>query len=709
MACVSSVNYNVLVGGRKVAEFKPERGLRQGDPLSPCLFILVADVLSSMLDKAVNDGRLCGIKLARSCPPISHCFFADDSLLFLNASKGDCVVVAEILKFYCEASGQDMNLDKSNLFYSKNTPLEVKEDICETLGIKEASNPGKYLGLPTLWERSKVVALNFVKERMVNKIQNWKHFPMGVFKFPKSFCKDLDAEVARFWWGNKEGGRGIHWQAWSKARVVKGIYFPNSDFLNAKKGSRASWGWYSILVGRDALHLGIGWKLGSGDNIRIWGDRWIPSLKNQVISSVMPNSDWEDRRVSSIIVDGKWRLGNLENFLSMEEVNAIKRLHIPVGIQEDERVWVHVNRGIFTVKSGYHAVKHHMAKPVEVRASSSFSINKDLWGAIWKLKVAEKVKHFVWRLCSGSLPFLSNLRQRRCLMDACCPICRKEEESGEHLFLFCGWTELVWFGSLFCARWDRFEVRRIEEWWYCLLCGASKADDWTAALFAYTCWNIWKCRCKFIFEHIEVDSSFVIQNSFSAAAEFWNANGFSNGGSGRLSSGVCDNRWVPPDNNGLKFNCDASFLRDSGAAGLGIVVRNRQGILFGGRSLRVQACSEVVAEALALLEALKLGLDFCDRPLLFESDCRNLVMTVNQKDVNWDWRVSGIMKEILLVCGQLSWPSILHVKRSVNKAADWVAKNALRRMCPLVWDVCPPSSLALILDADIGVDRDGIG
>ncbi|KAF7814301.1 reverse transcriptase [Senna tora] len=303
MACVSSVNYNVLVGGRNVAEFKPERGLRQGDPLSPCLFILVADVLSSMLNKAVNDGRLCGIKLAR----------------------GDCVVVAEILKAYCEAFGQDMNLDKSNLFYSKNTPLEIKDDMC-------------------------------------------------------------------------------------------------------------------ILVGRDALQLGIGWKLGNGENIRIWGDKWIPSLKDQAISSVLPNPGWEDRRVSSIIVDGRW---NLENILSKEEVNAIKRMYIPIGAQEDERVWVHVNRGVFTVKSGYHVVKQHMAKPVEVRASSSVSVNKELWGAIWKLKVAEKVKHFVWRLCSGSLSVFCNLRQRRCLEDALCPICRKEEESSEHLLLFCGWTELV--------------------------------------------------------------------------------------------------------------------------------------------------------------------------------------------------------------------------------------------------------------------------
>ncbi|KAF7825359.1 uncharacterized protein G2W53_016523 [Senna tora] len=72
---------------------------------------------------------------------IGFCFFADDSLLFLNASKGDYEIVADILGKYCEASGKEMNLDKSSLFSSKNTPDCVKEDICKTLGIVETSNP----------------------------------------------------------------------------------------------------------------------------------------------------------------------------------------------------------------------------------------------------------------------------------------------------------------------------------------------------------------------------------------------------------------------------------------------------------------------------------------------------------------------------------------------------------------------------------------
>ncbi|KAF7843116.1 reverse transcriptase [Senna tora] len=726
------------------------------------------DVLSSMLVKAVEEGKVAGVKLARSCPSLTHCFFADDSLLFMNASKGDCGVVKEILRCYCEASGQDMNLDKSNIFFSKNTPDCIREDICADLGIVASSNPGKYLGLPTLWERSKVVALSFVREKMMRKIQSWKKnvlsqagreilikavassvpaFPMVVFKFPKVFCKDLDAAVARFWWDKKEGGGGIHWQAWNKitrskkegglgfrdfeafnvallaklawrllmclnelwVKVIKGIYFPNSSFLEARKGARASWGWSSLIVGRDALKLDLGWRVGDGEQIRIFGDRWLPSLEDSKLSSSSPNPDWDDRRVSSIIQEGRWKLDDVEDFLSRDEVNAILGMPIPFDRLDDGRVWLPSRKGVFDVKLGYHVIKGRMVIVDASKPYSSFSVPKELWGAIWKLKVPGKVRHFIWRVCSNSLPVMSNLVRRRCGVNALCPVCNMEEESSEHMLLFCKWTEMVWFGSMLCARWNRFDVRRVEDWWCNLLLGESKVEDWSASLFAFTCWFVWKARCRMVFEHVPVDSLFVIQKSFSAAAEFWNANGWCSGGSGLRLGAVMEDRWSPPIGNALKINCDAAFSCESGIAGLGIVIRNEYGVVVDGKGVRTNACSAPVAESLALREALRLALDLQLVNFSVESDCNDLVKAINLKDVNWDWRCSNIVKDILLLCGRLNWPSIMHVKRSANKAADWLASVVSRRMCPLDWDVNPPSSLAEILLFDCCRFKTGIG
>lgn len=86
MRCISMVSYQILINGQPSSSFKPERGLRQGDPLSPYIFILCVDVLSGLLHKAASSKEIHGIKVARSAPQLSHLFFADDSLLFSRAT-----------------------------------------------------------------------------------------------------------------------------------------------------------------------------------------------------------------------------------------------------------------------------------------------------------------------------------------------------------------------------------------------------------------------------------------------------------------------------------------------------------------------------------------------------------------------------------------------------------------------------------------------
>lgn len=77
--CISTVSYSVLINGEAKGYIQPSRGLRQGDPLSPYLFLLCGEGLSALLKKAEMEGRIKGIQVCRGAPSLSHLFFADDT------------------------------------------------------------------------------------------------------------------------------------------------------------------------------------------------------------------------------------------------------------------------------------------------------------------------------------------------------------------------------------------------------------------------------------------------------------------------------------------------------------------------------------------------------------------------------------------------------------------------------------------------------
>ena len=124
MSCVSSVSFEVVVNGGKFAGFKPSRGLRQGDPLSPYLFILGQEVLSRFIEHDLRLKNVAGIKTSISGPTISHVMYADDIVLFSKASRKDAESLVKILEYY-RWSSQAINRRKSGVFFSKHTHSHV--------------------------------------------------------------------------------------------------------------------------------------------------------------------------------------------------------------------------------------------------------------------------------------------------------------------------------------------------------------------------------------------------------------------------------------------------------------------------------------------------------------------------------------------------------------------------------------------------------
>ncbi|KAF7825477.1 putative protein phosphatase 2C 65 [Senna tora] len=572
----------------------------------------------------------------------------------------------------------------------------IKEEVCDILGIKDSVDPGFYLGLPMVLGRSKVEALAFVREKVTRKVSSWRNnflshagrevlvkavvnaipaYSMSVFKFLKKSYKELDSLISNFWWGLKEDGSKVHWKAWHKlvkpkvegglgfkdfesfnlsllakqawrmvespnelwVQVLKGLYFPSEDFLSAKKGHKASWVWSSILEGRKLLLEGSCWKVRDGCSVSVWGDRWIPGLEGFRLSSILPE-DGIDLRVVDLIQDGSWNLSSIQEHLEPIEVKAIKAVSIPSGGGADRLVWPFSKSGKFEVKGGYRFACKSFGAVDCSDPSCSFSSPPSLWKAVWGLGVGPKVRMFLWRAWK---PYLL----------------------GKH---YLG-------GNVRCLLTARFVGWRRRRW--SMLCYYNKEiDEKGLLLVASICWEVWKARCDFIFQGVQVDPMKCCLKACSAVMEIC--------GLGKahprpvLKPAVVDfvpNCWIPPCKDSVKVNFDGAFKKDSLDAGVGFLVRDMDGDMWMGYSGKVFASSSLVCEALALKMAISMVDCLPDLKFIFEMDCEVLF------NLNLSFSL---------------------VRRNGNQAADWLAKSALKGLAPSGWVINPPPPLARLLALD---------
>lgn len=137
MQCITTVTYSFLLNGTAQGYVKPSRGVRQGDPLSPYIFILCSEVLSGLCNKAQREGMLVGIRLAKESRRVNHLLFAYDNMFFTKAAKKSCEALHDILLTYESVSGQKINVAKSSITFSSKASLDIKEQAKDILDIRK--------------------------------------------------------------------------------------------------------------------------------------------------------------------------------------------------------------------------------------------------------------------------------------------------------------------------------------------------------------------------------------------------------------------------------------------------------------------------------------------------------------------------------------------------------------------------------------------
>lgn len=550
MCCVKSVRYTVKYNGELLEPFIPSRGLRQGDPLSPYIFLFVAEGLTCLLEKEVQLGRITPVKIARGSPGISNLLFADDSLLFFKADGEEAKVIKHVLDLFQRGSGQLLSNSKCSILFSEVCPSAVQQNIKQVLEISTSTFESKYLGLPTPEGRMKECMFQPIMERFIKRCSDWTErymshaaketlvksviqslptYCMGVFKMTQGFCEKYERLIRDFWWGDDSGHRKVHWMAWEQmikpkrgggigfrdmklfnqallarqawrlierpeslcARVLKSKYYPNGNLLDTVFASDASPVWRGIEHGLELLKKGLIWRIGDGTRINIQRDQWIPRKEGLKTTNFIRRCRlrWVNQLMQP---DGTgWNTDLIRQLFYRFDAEAICNIKLPKGKVEDCLAWHYEKKGIFSVRSAYWlaATQQHQNNQ---RASSSTNDvdDRSIWGIIWKAKVPGKIRIFGWRVATNTLATKKNKWRRTLEVDSTCKICGNGEEDEFHAVVAC--TKSRALRNEMRAVWDlpaEDQFRNTgEDWLQHLLDPCSMESRVKTLLLLWRCW-----------------------------------------------------------------------------------------------------------------------------------------------------------------------------------------------------------------------------
>ncbi|XP_026459802.1 uncharacterized protein LOC113360512 [Papaver somniferum] len=394
-----SAKISVLVNGGPCGFFSVGRGLRQGDPLSPILFLIAEEVLSISISKQIHDGKIVPMVNRNGCQP-SHMLFGDDIFVFCNGKRKSLDNLMKLLTNYQKASGQVINKVKSKCFVGGVSETR-RRSIADFLQMELSEFPDKYLG----------VILN---PGRVKNHQVWVKKLITV-KYEK-ICAPITEGgfgLRRFEVINKALLMTLLWKI--KTEDEEWIQFMNDKFKDKNgiwiKYHRKSSIWPGLKWVMNEVQEDSRWIVGNGKEISVWRDKWI---KEDALKEMHPDnifiSRYEDMKVSDLILNGEWSIPvEIWFFFSKEEIPII-------GEGEDKLIWNPDMTGKFSVKSAVHLIR-------------------------------KKYPKVTWGACATE----ENYRKKGFSTVSKCYLCGNGQDTMEHILWYCDFSEKIWhwLGGIF--------------------------------------------------------------------------------------------------------------------------------------------------------------------------------------------------------------------------------------------------------------------
>ncbi|KAJ4755627.1 RNA-directed DNA polymerase (reverse transcriptase)-related family protein [Rhynchospora pubera] len=721
MACVTSSRFSIVLNGSTDGFIQPTRGVRQGCSLSPYLFILALDVFSRLLNFMVQKGELKGVTIARGAPTLTTLLYADDLLIFGEASQAEVMKIQQLLNLFCGMSGQEIGTDKSRIWFSKHTPLEVQRLISSAFAASKASPSDVYLG--TTIVANKPGDFGPLLDKIDSKLQPWKRqflsqagkvvliksvieplllYTMSNTAIPAAIIKVIEGKLRAFFWDKggssrmplvawksitrpkDHGGLGLkdltcfnlslHMKAlWSIIsgssaiwiNLVRAKYLSCATIWNSHRTRKCTALWRALIGVRQELQDNVRWQIGNGETCRALGEPWHDMWRHYQPS----NADQRRLTVSQLLNtdDGTWNTAKLIELFGFHGALylAVTFPSTPIQNQHSDRlIFTATHNGKFTLKGAYRLLSAHKS-PVQQHHSLLKPLLKRIWSAP---NILPKVHIFLWKVLNSALPLDHIFATRFGNQPHGCHFCGAEKEDVTHALFKCDQARLVWFNSGLGIHSDMLpdDVKEI------LLLLTGLLDDQQMSLFAANIWNLWKQKCKSVFEG----------KKFSAQAVNRAA-----GASVRLlthATMVHSPRTVvpvPSPEHPIADCCcylDGSWMTQGfgGSAGA-YVIMDKEGILVQYGCLVLDSFSPIHSEILAFKAAIMainyLNFTSCN----FFTDCAllNSVMQGAASVETVDWHS---FHDLLDLKGAFDCQSFRchHIGRDFNGLADSIAKYA---------------------------------
>ncbi|KAA0047098.1 LINE-1 retrotransposable element ORF2 protein [Cucumis melo var. makuwa] len=438
--CISNVTYSVIVNGRPQGRIKANRGLRQGDPLSPFLFVIAMDYLSRLLSHLESSGAIKGVSLNSNCN-ISHILFAYDILLFIE--DNDCFLnnLRMALSLFERASGLKINLLKSALV-PVNVSLNRAKECASFWGISCHSLPLSYLGI------SKGGRLTLIK----STLSSLPIYQLSVFQAPSLTCKNIEKFWRKFLWKGNNGSEGSYLINWTKVfkskeegglgisrlhvtnkallskwlwcylsepnalwrRLIQCKYKGNypGDIPSNISSSTSKAPWRSIIDNIDWFKSNQSWELNNGDQISFWYSNWsqeghlstaYPRLFALTLGKEISVKDaWNT-------FDNQWNIIFRRELNDRERCKWAKILEILPTPRSNRRsskpTWTPDSNNSFSIASAKVLISRQLDQsPRDPRAK--------LLEIIWKSTIPMKIKFFMWCLIQRRINTMEVIQQR---------------------------------------------------------------------------------------------------------------------------------------------------------------------------------------------------------------------------------------------------------------------------------------------------------